>query len=368
MVNIFSATCWPCINNVSVWWHVFGAAVVVADPVFVPRSHQSLVVRLHRAVNNTGFFGGTTSGRRSGSTCCRSASCSPSTRSPATTPPRTCPRRPRARPTAPPRASGSRSSTPAIGGWILLLAFLFAVQDVGRVTGGRRRRSALDLQPGADAASGQASCCSSPRSGQFFCTDACMTSTHPDAVRVQPRRRRAGRDASGRRLNTQPRAGQRASSLAAVVGAVLTLPALVKVDINGAPVPVAFFAVVSIGVIGLYLAFAIPIYLRWRAGDTLQAGPVDLGHQVQVDGPVAVVEIVDHSIVSLLPDLHRRRARGTTDSRGSTSTTRRSSCPGALIALWICWHALGRSTGSPGRSTPSTSPFSTPRRDDSDHQ
>ena len=38
--------------------------------------------------------------------------------------------------------------------------------------------------------------------------------------------------------------------LAAVVAAVTTLPALVEVDINGAPVPVTFFAVVSIGVVG----------------------------------------------------------------------------------------------------------------------
>jgi len=34
---------------------------------------------------------------------------------------------------------------------------------------------------------------------------------------------------------------------------------------------VAFFAVVSIGVVGLYVAFAIPIFLRWRAGSSFQA-------------------------------------------------------------------------------------------------
>ena len=54
--------------------------------------------------------------------------------------------------------------------------------------------------------------------------------------------------------------------VSAVIAIMLTLPALVKVDIGGAPVPVAFFAVVSIGVIGLYVAFAIPIYQRWKAG------------------------------------------------------------------------------------------------------
>ena len=63
---------------------------------------------------------------------------------------------------------------------------------------------------------------------------------------------------------------------------ILTLPALVKVDIGGVPVPVAFFAVVSIGVVGLYVAFAIPIYLRWKARG-FGPGGWTLGSKVQVD-------------------------------------------------------------------------------------
>ena len=62
---------------------------------------------------------------------------------------------------------------------------------------------------------------------------------------------------------------------AAIIALILTLPALIKVDINGAPVPVAFFAVVSIGVIGLYLAFAIPIFLRWRHGARFEVGSLE---------------------------------------------------------------------------------------------
>ena len=58
--------------------------------------------------------------------------------------------------------------------------------------------------------------------------------------------------------------------LVAVVSAIVTLPALIEVNIGTeeAPliIPVAFYAVTSIAVIGLYLAFAIPIWLRWRHG------------------------------------------------------------------------------------------------------
>ena len=62
-----------------------------------------------------------------------------------------------------------------------------------------------------------------------------------------------------------------------VAGALLTLPALY--NYNG--VPIAFYAVVSVCVIGLYLAFLIPIYLRLRMGDRFVPGPWTLGPQVQ---------------------------------------------------------------------------------------
>ena len=83
------------------------------------------------------------------------------------------------------------------------------------------------------------------------------------------------------RLNKQPRAG-----LAAVLGVcafalIMTLPALWNVDDTG--LPVAFFAVVSISVIGLYIAYVTPVYLRLRAGDAFEPGAWTLGVQVQVD-------------------------------------------------------------------------------------
>ena len=52
------------------------------------------------------------------------------------------------------------------------------------------------------------------------------------------------------------------------IGIIITLPALKSIG----GVPVAFLAVVSVAVIGLYLAFAIPIFLRWKMGDCVRAG------------------------------------------------------------------------------------------------
>ena len=118
-----------------------------------------------------------------------------------------------------------------------------------------------------------------------------------------------------------PRARLRRASSRASRALVITLPAL-EGDANGAPY--AFFAVVSICVIGLYIAYVMPVYLRWRMGDAFEPGPWTLGKQVQVDQPGG-----DHLGRDLrghlLPAVHaRRRARGATSSTGSTSTTRRS--------------------------------------------
>ncbi len=65
--------------------------------------------------------------------------------------------------------------------------------------------------------------------------------------------------------------------------------------------PVAFFAVVSIGVVGLYVAFAIPIWLRWKAGGDFTPGGWTLGAKYKWMCIVAVAEIVVTSIIALLP-------------------------------------------------------------------
>ena len=70
---------------------------------------------------------------------------------------------------------------------------------------------------------------------------------------------------------------------------VLTLPAL-KGNKDG--VTVAFTAVVSIGVIGLYIAYVIPIFLRWRMGDAFEAGPWTLGSKYKWMCLVAVIEVM----------------------------------------------------------------------------
>ena len=63
---------------------------------------------------------------------------------------------------------------------------------------------------------------------------------------------------------------------------IVTIPAYFP---NHLGTPVAFLAVTSISVIGLYIAYTIPVYLRWRMKDEFKAGSWTLGRQIQMDEP-----------------------------------------------------------------------------------
>ena len=55
LLNIFSGHLMAVINNISVWWHVAGASIVVLVLVFVPDAHQSVHFVFTHKVNNSGY-------------------------------------------------------------------------------------------------------------------------------------------------------------------------------------------------------------------------------------------------------------------------------------------------------------------------
>ena len=93
--------------------------------------------------------------------------------------------------------------------------------------------------------------------------------------------------------------------LVAVCSAVVTLPALIEVNLGTAAdpliVPVAFYAVTSVAVQGLYLSFAIPIYLRWKHGENFEVGAWNNGPKYKWMNPIAVAEIVIVSVYLMMP-------------------------------------------------------------------
>jgi amino acid transporter len=225
----------------------------------------------------------------------------------------------------------------AIGGWILLLTFLFAVQDEAGVTKAGGAVSSIFTQALDGKWAGIILFISA--AGQFFCTTACMTST----TRMLFAFSRDGAVPGSRYWSklSSKRVPVHGVIGSAIVAVLLTLPALVQVDINGAPVPVAFFAVVSIGVVGLYVAFAIPIYYRWKAGNSFKPGGWTLGARYKWMCIVAIVEIAITSVVALLPT-----SPGGVPFTDGFEWKFVNYTPivvlGALALLWVGWHVSAK--------------------------
>src|SRR6478736_2832192 len=194
----------------------------------------------------------------------------------------------------------------AIGGWILLLCFLFAIPngadgkpDNAGVGGG----GVAYIFTHAMDSKWAAAILTISAVGQFFCTTSCMTS----ASRMTFAFSRDGAVPGSRLWSTLTGAKVPANAvmLVGVVSAIITLPALVEVNIGTeeAPliVPTAFYAVVSVAVIGLYLAFLIPIWLRWKMGDDFVPGSWTNGTRYKWMNLVAVIEIAIISVYFTLP-------------------------------------------------------------------
>ena len=70
LINVFSSHLVSLFNNISVWWHVIGVAVIVVILIAVPSHHASLSYVFGHRINARASAATCT-----GSTSCRSASC-----------------------------------------------------------------------------------------------------------------------------------------------------------------------------------------------------------------------------------------------------------------------------------------------------
>jgi hypothetical protein len=99
---------------------------------------------------------------------------------------------------------------------------------------------------------------------------------------------------------------------------------------------VAFNAVVSIGVVGLYLAFAIPIDQRWRKGSEFRTGSWNLGRKYKWLCVVAVAEIGVTTVIAMLPT-----SSGGVPWNSSFEWKYVNYTPlvvgGTLLVLWLAW-------------------------------
>jgi len=306
VLNIFSGHLMAVMNNVSVWWHVFGAALIVLILVFVPDQHQSVSYVFTERFNNSGFSDGSTSSftfffavipfgflltQYTITGFDASAHLSEETNSASMD-----------------AAKGLWRSIAysTLGGYILLLSVVFAVPDDASGDPDNAGVGAGGVAYIFTQAMGNnwaAFVLFISAAAQVFCATACVTSSSR-MLYAFARDRAVPGSSSWSKLSTK-RVPARAVVLVAVVSALLTLPALIEVNIGTADepllVPVAFYAVTSIAVQGLYLSFAIPIFLRWKHGEDFEVGEWNNGAKYKWMNLVAVAEILIVSIYLMMP-------------------------------------------------------------------
>ena len=156
----------------------------------------------------------------------------------------------------------------AVIGWFVLLAITFAAVDTDACGG----RHSIPIFTSAMSSGWAETVILISTIGQFFCGMACVTSCSRTFYAFS-----RDRAVPGWRMWSV--VNKKRVPVAAVLGScffagLITLPALTS---NEAGIPVAFFAVVSIAVIGLYIAYVTPVYLRLRAGDNFKPGSWTLG-------------------------------------------------------------------------------------------
>ncbi|MFL5847267.1 MAG: amino acid permease [Solirubrobacteraceae bacterium] len=304
LVNIAGSHLVARINGISVWWHVAGVALIIGALIFVPDHHASADFVFTERFNNSGLFGGSTGNvgfwfyvlplgflltqyTITGYDSC--AHISEETHGAADN-----------------AAKGVWRSIfySAIFGYILLLALTFAVQNVDSINEQAAAGQYVSVAILQDALTSSwfKIILIISTVGQLFCGAACLTS----ASRMCYAFSRDGAIPGSRiwsKVNSR-KVPAAAVIFMAVIGAIITIPAYFPSNNGGVYVPVAFYAVVSIAVIGLYIAYVIPIFLRWRQGDAFEPGPWTLGNKYRWMNPLAVAEVAIVAVVFMLPTLH----------------------------------------------------------------
>ena len=336
LINIFSSHLLALVNNISVWWHVLGASLIVVVLFLLPSHHASASFVFSHAINNSGWFGGQTSGisfflivlpfgflltQYTITGFDASAHLSEETEGASVG-----------------AAKGLYRSIlySGIAGWALELAFLFAVQNEKDVTANGGWIGTIFAEAFSKSSHMAAVVLGIATAGQLFCTIACLTSCSRMMYAFS-------RDGAVPFSYLWSKLNHSRTPVNGVIGAasaafVITLPALVPVKTPaGAVVPQAFYALTSISVFGLFLAFAIPIFLRWRAGDDFTPGPWNLGNKYKWMAPLALIEIALTTIWFAMPFAPNQapwdRSFNFRFMNYSPVIT-----IGALFALWVGWH------------------------------
>jgi amino acid transporter len=291
LLNLNGVRILGVVNSVSAWWHMIGVAFIVAVLIFVPTHHQSATFVFTKTLNNSGFSGsnfasitfwfvfgiGLLMAQYTYTGYDASAHMSEETRHASRA-----------------AAIGVVMSVvmSVIFGFILLVAVTFAVPDVkGTIAaGGYAITYIWETSMGRKWAETLLfiACVA-----QFFCGLASMTA----ASRMMFAFSRDGAVPGGkywRRVSAKHRVPVYAVAAIAFLSWALMIPTYWN-NVVG------YLVGTSIAVIGLYIAYGMPIYLRLRAGDSFERGAWSTGNHYKWINPLAIAWIVLVCILFLMP-------------------------------------------------------------------
>jgi amino acid permease (GABA permease) len=284
LLNQFGIRLVSLLNDVSVWWHIAGVLIIVGVLAIAPAHHQSAGFVFGHFENLTGWKSafyvaplGLLLAQYTFTGYDASAHMTEETHNAAR---------------SGPRGIVMSIVISLIAGWILLIGLTFAIQnysgELASKTGVPPAQIFIDatsltvgkllllIAIGAQLFCGMASVTANSRMIYAFSRDGALPGSR-----------------LWHKVNKRTRTPTNAIWLAAGFAFVLALPDLK----NGA----AYAAVTSIAVIGLYIAYVLPTFLRLRQGDNFQRGPWHLGRWSKPIGITAVVWVVIISILFMLP-------------------------------------------------------------------
>jgi amino acid permease (GABA permease) len=302
LLNQFGIRLVALLNDISVWWHILGVLIIVGVLAFVPSHHLPAKDVFTGLFNNSGLNVGwwyilpvglllaqyTFTGYDA------SAHMTEETNKAAT---------------AGPRGIVMSILVSLFAGWVLLIGMTFSIQ--GRI-GGLRYLTAAAAGPAAPAQIWQQAIGLTGAKlllliaigAQLFCGMSSITA-NSRMIYAFSRDGALPGSALWHRVNKRTRTPTNAIWLAAVGALILGLPYLWN--------SVAYGAVTSIAVIGLYIAYVTPTFLRLRRGESFQRGPWHLGRWSYLVGWTAVVWVVIIVILFMLPQFGPLSSGGTLD-------------------------------------------------------
>src|SRR3954453_9998806 len=291
VLNTFGIRLVPLLNDVSVWWHVVGVAIIFIAMFFLTPNHSDLGFVFGSFVNRTNADAavaplpalyvaliGLLNAQYTLTGYDASAHMSEETHDAAT---------------SAPRGIVFSVVVSVIFGFILLVAMNYGIDPNG---GYDRALGALvpPAQIWIDAVgqTGGLFILLVVIGAQFFCG---MSSVTANSRMIYAFARDGAIPGSSfwHRINPRTRTPTNSIWLAAVGAFILGLPYLYSVT--------AYAAVTSIAVIGLYVAYVAPVFLRFRAGSRFQEGPWTLGRWSRPIGIVATIWVIFIAVLFMLP-------------------------------------------------------------------